>query len=168
MKFIHKIFLVLFVLTQSCNEAKVKDPVPETQALPEIENIKLTDLQGNAMKLSQYAGKTIFLNFWATWCKPCVMEMPSINNAKKLFSEEEVVFLFASNESVEEIENFKNNNLFDFNYFRMENMEQMNIQALPTTFIFNPKGEKVFAEIGFRQWDDSANIELIQKIINQK
>ena len=47
-------------------------------------------------------------------------------------------------------------------------MEELNIDALPTTYIFNPKGELVYSEIGFRKWDSPTNIEMISKINDQK
>ncbi len=54
---------------------------------------------------------------------------------------------------------------YKFHYVHLENTEQLKIQALPTTFIFNGKGELKFSESGFRKWDDATNIELITKIM---
>ena len=55
-------------------------PVLEGTALskPADYNLTLYDLEGRAVPFAQYRGKTVFLNVWATWCGPCVMEMPSI------------------------------------------------------------------------------------------
>jgi peroxiredoxin len=44
----------------------------------EVEDFRLTDLDGNQQSLSQYRGKIVLLNFWATWCKPCTTEMPAM------------------------------------------------------------------------------------------
>jgi len=44
----------------------------------EVEDFQLTDLEGKPQSLSQYRGKIVLLNFWATWCKPCTTEMPAI------------------------------------------------------------------------------------------
>ena len=55
----------------------------------------------------------------------------------------------------------------NLNFVRIENPEALGIEALPTTFIFNRKGELVFSEVGFRKWDDPATMEMVSKIINE-
>ena len=133
-----------------------------------FDKARLTDLESKAIDLGQYKGKTIFLNFWATWCKPCIAEMPSIQKARDILQHEEVVFLLASAESTEEIKLFRTAHNYPFNYTRIENSEELNIQGLPTTFIFDQKGQLVFAEMGARKWDEKANIDMVLKIINRK
>lgn len=132
----------------------------------DISKIKLTELNDQPIDLAQFEGKTVFINFWATWCKPCIQEMPTIESAQNSLKDENVVFLFASNEETERIETFGENHTYHFHYVHLENMEGQNIKALPTTFIFNPEGKLKFSEAGYRKWDDPANIELITKIMN--
>jgi thiol-disulfide isomerase/thioredoxin len=126
--------------------------------------VKLKELNGTPVDLSEYNGKTVFINFWATWCKPCIQEMPTIAEVQKLKGD--VVFLLASNEDPSQIEKFMKRHDYDFHYVHLENMEALKIPALPTTFIFNPEGKLKFAEAGLRMWDDPANIELINSITN--
>jgi thiol-disulfide isomerase/thioredoxin len=132
-----------------------------------MDHIKLTDLSGNSINLDSYKGKTVFINVWATWCKPCLQEMPTLAIAKDRLKEEPIVFLFASNESLDQIAKFKNKQTFDFQYVHLTNMEELSIQALPTTFIFDAQGELKFSEVGFRQWNDSVSMNLLNEIINQ-
>ena len=132
-----------------------------------IDKIRITNLNGQTIDLKQYQGKSIFINFWATWCKPCIQEMPSIKAAQSILKNEAVIFLMASNESAVEIEQFKINNVYNFDYVRIENSEEMNVQTLPVTFIFNRNGKLVFSEAGSRNWDEKSNIDLILKIIHQ-
>ena len=63
---------------------------------------------------------------------------------------------------------FQDKHSYDFNYVRVENLEELNIQALPTTYIFNPAGKLEFSEAGYRTWDAADNIEMISKIINHE
>ena len=133
-----------------------------------IEVVKLAELDGGPVDMGKYNGKTVFVNFWATWCKPCLQEMPSIQRMMEKVKEENIVFLFASDETAEQVENFKARNQYPFHFVLLKNSEELNIMALPTTFIFNPNGELVFSEMGVREWDDKANINLIQKIARQK
>lgn len=161
------ILLVLLIGFSSCTqrETNKKQPLGEQKTTA---TLKLSDMNGRPVRLEQFRGKTVFINFWATWCKPCIQEMPSIENAQRLLSKNGVVFLLASNETPDEIKAFKQAHRFDLKFIRLSNIEDLNIEALPTTYIYNPKGEKVFAEAGYRKWDDSSNIEMIRKIDNQQ
>jgi len=90
--------------------------------------------------------------------------MPSIEKAQHILRNEDVIFLLASGESAEEIEMFRNAHKYKFNYARIENSEELNIQVLPTTFIFSPEGKLVFSEMGYNKWDEKKNIDIILKI----
>ena len=138
-------------------------------ALPDtvLKKVKLLDLKGSSFSLEQFKGKTIFLNFCATWCKPCIVEMPTIEKAQNILNKEDIVFLIASGESADEIDAFKKVHSFKFNYLQVQNSEELAIESLPTTFIFNQDGELVFSESGYRKWDEKNNIEMILKIINK-
>ena len=166
MNLIYKIALILVIGIASCKE-KQKDNSPSSNQ-PEIDNIKLTSLSNSPINWDQYQGKTVFLNFWATWCKPCLQEMPSIEAAIKKLENENIVFLFASDEASDQIENFKRAHPFNFNYVRIENMNEVNIIGLPTTIIFNSAGKLSFSEMGYRKWDDKQNIDLILNIVKAK
>lgn len=131
-----------------------------------LSKIKLKDMNDRVIDLSNHKGKVIFINFWATWCRPCIEEMPSIKNAKSTLKGKNIEFLVASNEDLDRIQNFATKTKLGLNFVQLENMEELNIQALPTTFIFNAKGELVFSEMGYRKWDEQKNIEVITKIIN--
>jgi thiol-disulfide isomerase/thioredoxin len=127
----------------------------------ELDKIDLQTLDGNPINMDDFKNKTVFINFWATWCKPCIQEMPTIAKAQELLKDKNVVFLFPSNESVDLIEGFKERRNFDFNYVQVQNLEALNIMALPTTYIINPKGELIFSEAGFRDWSTDENLALI-------
>jgi len=159
--------IILLIVISACNNRTNEKPKEAAKLIREIEKIRLTDIKGQPVSLKQYNGKTIFINFWATWCKPCIKEMPSIIEAQNILQKENIIFLLASNESVEQIEEFSNTNKYKFNYVRIENGEEMNVQALPTTFIFNRKGNLVFSETGSRKWNEKNNIDLILKIAKE-
>ena len=151
------VFLFLIILA-GCSPSR-----KETEL--RLQDIRLTDLEGNAVDVSQFKDKTVLVNFWATWCKPCLQEMPSLAATQNRFKDQPIVFLFASNETTEQINRFKNKQKFEFNYLHLGNLEALNIQALPTTFIFDQTGELKFSEIGFRDWTSPASIEIITNIL---
>ncbi|WP_172644661.1 TlpA disulfide reductase family protein [Flavihumibacter sp. ZG627] len=155
--------VLLFISCKEVNKDKQVTILPDTT----FEKIKLADLKSNSFSLKQYAGKTIFLNFWATWCKPCIAEMPTIEKAQNILNKEEIVFLIASGEAIEEIEAFRKAHDFNFNYCQIQNSEELGFQALPTTYIFNAEGDLVFSESGYRKWDEKNNIDMILKIVNK-
>jgi len=167
MKNVFIVIVVLFTTIIGCQEAARDRSHTSVGMVPELEKIRLTDLENQPINLKQFSGKTIFINFWATWCNPCIKEMSSIQQAQELLKNEKLVFLMASNETAEQIQEFANRNDYTFNYVRVDNSEELNIQALPTTFIFNAHGKLTFSDEGYRKWNDKKNIDLILKITNE-
>lgn len=144
------------------NEVKETVPSAESSKKDERPKIKafdfiLTDQYGKAHKLSDYQGKTVFLNFWATWCPPCKEEMPYIEELYKEygFNEKDVVILGVANPkskdypysqdvSKEEIKNFLKENNYSFPVVFDESGEVLNnyyINAFPTTFMIDKNGD---------------------------
>lgn len=137
----------------------VVDPEPsateDATVIPSID-FTLTDQYGNIHKLSDYKGKVVFLNFWATWCPPCREEMPDIEKLYQEFglNQDEVVFLgvaaprSAENPYTNEVEkegviDFLNENNFTFPTVFDETGEvnyAYYIQALPTTYLVDKDG----------------------------
>lgn len=156
--------IALFLCFFGCKEINSNKPGREINT-HEFNKIQMTDLKEKPIDLNQYSGKVIFVNFWATWCKPCIEEMPSIERAQEILQKENIVFLLASNETIEQIEGFIGAQDYKLNYVRIKNMEELNIPVLPTTFIFNLDRQLVFSEMGYRKWDDTSNINLIRNYL---
>ena len=161
-----RIGLLFLFLISACKNATEKKGANTSQdkisqKSTEITQLHLNDLHDQPIDLEKYKGKIVFINFWATWCKPCREEMPSIKAAMEILKDEKVEFLFASDESTQQIEEFKAVHEYDFNYVKVENLSELNIMGLPTTYIFNPNGELIFSDMGYRKWNDKANIDLI-------
>ena len=143
-------------------EITVEDPFSETNL---VDKIKLVDLENNPVDIKSFAGKKIFLNFWATWCKPCILEMPSIERAEKLLSNDDFVFLIASDESVGRIKRFMATRDFDLQFVRLETpFPDIGILSLPTTLIIDPTGKIVMNQIGAMEWDTPEVLEKLRGI----
>jgi len=124
------------------------------------------DLDGNTVFLSDYKGKKILLNFWATWCRPCVEEMPYLERSKPFLEKENYVMLLATDQTIKEIKPFIAKTNYRLNFLSYTGtFSQLNIYALPTTFIYNEQGEKVDEIIGASDWDSP---EMIHKLKNIK
>lgn len=119
-------------------------------------NLRLINSKGEQVNLEQFRGKVVFLNIWATWCPPCVAEMPGIN---KLFNElkddNDIVFLMLSvDDDFSKAKRFKEKKGFDFEVFeavgRVPQMYQS--QSIPTTYVINSKGELVLTHKGMADY----------------
>lgn len=133
-------------------ETTQPEPSAEPTPQPEIPapDFTLTDQYGNSHTLSDYKGKTVFLNFWATWCGPCKSEMPDIQKLYESYGEnsEDLVVLAVANPggqdvSQEEIEQFLEDNGYTFPVLMDDTgitLAYYGISAFPTTFMIDSGG----------------------------
>jgi thiol-disulfide isomerase/thioredoxin len=159
---------LILIAFSGCNTKTKEDS--KNQIVPSVSKDVVKEslfqhLDGKAIELSDYKGKRIVLNYWATWCVPCIKEMPSLLKAQEILEKEDYVFLLASDESVEKIENFISKYKFDFSFIKFNgSLSEQKIYALPTTFIYNTKGEKADEIIGAVEWDSKEIIEKLKNI----
>ena len=101
-------------------------------------------------------------NFWATWCAPCIKEMPDIKKAEEILEEYGYTFLLVSDETLDEISDFKNEWNFDFNFLKStKSFETLGVYAMPTSYIFDENGKIVETIVGAVDWDSK---EIIDKL----
>jgi thiol-disulfide isomerase/thioredoxin len=128
----------------------------------------LITLEGAEVSLSQFKGKVVFLNFWATYCRPCVAEMPNIQNLYDFLKEDEVVFLLASHEKKETVQKFikKNPHTFPVYIYDPEGLSDFfSLQNIPTTVILDRQGMVVCEYRGAAKWDDESCISFIRALL---
>lgn len=135
-------------------ENKTDEEVSKEDAKIKAINFTVYDENNNEVKLEDYIGKPIVINYWATWCGYCVKEMPTFN---KVYEEEkdEVVFMMINatggvSETVDKAKKFIKENNFQFPVYydiKEEVGYQYGIYSLPTTIFINKKGE---IEIGYK------------------
>lgn len=158
-----RIFLIaLLALVAGCSPSKQEAKSPD-----DIGSIELTDLKGEPVDLSDLKGKVVFVNFWATWCRPCLEEMPSIMRLRDQLSPDDVVFYFASDEELDRISGFVEKRKFTGNFVVAKNEEQLGIQALPTTFIYDKSGKRVFSEVGYKNWDEPTATAIVTDLLKK-
>lgn len=131
------------------------------------DGIALADLDGNIISLESYEGKVVFLNLWATWCGPCIKEMPSIAQLMDDVKDEDVAFLFASNEEVKKIQAFAAKRDFPFNYVQLKTpLEDLNVAVIPVTYLIDKNGHVQYTEKGMRDWSTPESKQLITSLLN--
>ena len=127
-----------------------KDKVELLQVGDDAPDFVLTDLEGNSHKLSDYKGQGVFLNFWGTWCEPCVEEMPAMERQYQQYEKQGVHVLSVNiAQSKMEVSSFRNQLDLTFPIVIDKNksvMEAYNVTWLPATVLVNPEGkiEKIY------------------------
>ncbi|HYQ70448.1 MAG TPA: TlpA disulfide reductase family protein [Gammaproteobacteria bacterium] len=140
-------------------------PVPGAIPAPDFE---LRDTDGRLHRLSDYRGKTVIINFWATWCPPCREEIPSMNRAWQQLREVDVAMLAVNmGEDEDTIFVFTADYPAEFPLLLDRDgavTAQWPVKGLPTTYIVAPDGTIAYRAIGGRDWDDSEILETLRAL----
>jgi thiol-disulfide isomerase/thioredoxin len=125
---------------------------------------KVYTLSGAPTTLGEYRGKVVFVNFWATWCGPCVAEMPSIQRLQEKMKDTPVQFLLVSDEDPATIEKFVKKKLWTLQSFHGDGKPPsvFHTIGIPATFIVNPSGMVVYRHIGGARWDADEVVEFLR------
>lgn len=162
------IFFVVFVLAVYIflmPSVKKGDPAPD---------FSLKDIDGEEVKLSGLRGKVVFLNFWATWCPPCLEEIPSINLLKERFNRDDFVILAVNIDKTpgSEIKKFVKEKGLNFRVLldpgEDVSAKKYGITGVPETFLIDRDGRVVERYIGPRDWADEKFINEFNKLLESR
>ena len=135
----------------------------------EAPGFSLNDLEGNQVSLSDFRGKLVFLNFWATWCPPCRAEMPSMQTLHEELAEEEFTILAVDlQESKRDVADFIAENGFTFPVLldtRGQVGSQYGARSIPTTYLIDKNGMAIAYLIGSRMWDETVVYETFRELM---
>lgn len=126
-------------------------------------------LSGEKVKLSNYLGKPVFLNFWATWCGPCVGEMPAIENIKNEYDGKLEVLLINGGESRDDVEFFINKKGYSFNVGLDKNGEILTTydsMYIPLSIFIDENGVIQERKVGALSYNDMKNI--VKNLVNME
>ena len=145
------------VLTLFANQASAqfeKKPWPKSIAAPRIE---YTDLSGKTWNGQHLKGRVVILNFWATWCAPCLEELPSLQTLQDFSDNAEVVILTINvKESPNKIEPFMKRNGFTFPVIADRSGEiskKWGVRLFPTSVVISAQGKPVWVFEGTVDWN---------------
>ena len=129
-------------------------------------NWQLTDANGDIANLLDFKNKVVVINIWATWCPPCVAEMPEF---QKLYSDykNKVSFLFIAQDQKIKVDNFLAKKGFDLPvyYENSKTPKALESKSIPKTFIISKNGQLVIAETGVANWNGTVTRNLLDKLI---
>jgi len=128
-------------------------PEPDEREQPQSEAFALPDLNGQEQSLGQYRDKWVVVAFWATWCAPCVEEIPDLKAFHSRHQAKDAVVVGVNMESIEleKLRLFVNEHGINYPVWHMEPVLETplgKVFGLPTTYLVNRTGEVVAREIG--------------------
>ncbi len=132
-------------------------------------NWPLHTADGSEMLFSELEGEVIFLNFWATWCPPCIAEMPSIQNLYNEYGKQ-VQFVLVTREDVATVQDFLDRNEYNLPvYFQEYREPELFVSSsIPTTFILSRDGRVVVNKKGAARWDSRPVKKLLDKLAGEE
>ena len=160
------IVLLLFSLPAAAQQAGAG--LTRLADAPLAPDFSLLDMEGAVHRLSDYRGRIVIVNFWATWCPPCREEMPSMQRAwEQLRPEGILMFGINVGEDEDTIFQFTADYPVDFPLLMDSDSAvtgQWPVRGLPTTFVVDPAGRLVYRAIGSREWDDPVLLALVRAL----
>ena len=147
-------------------ESMLQPPPFPTQTRMDY-NWRVQGLDGKELDVGKTKGKVIFLNFWGTWCPPCVAEMPSIQRLYDRIKSEEIHFICVSEEGRTKVSKFVKEKGFTFPLYTLvgEKPQVFKTRGIPATFIISQDGQIVFKHVGSANWDHKTSIDYIKGLM---
>ena len=129
----------------------------------------LNQLDGETLNFEDLKGKVVFINFWATWCAPCVAEMPSINSLYDMYKDDpQVIFVMINVEDKDEkVRKFIKKKNFTFpiylpNATRIPKVYES--KGIPTTFVLDKEGYIAYKKVGMANYDAENFVKFIARL----
>lgn len=134
----------------------------------ESSNWIIRDKNGKTAVFSDFYDKPIFVNVWATWCPPCIAELPGIAEIQEEFGND-VHFILVTNEDQNTVNKFiEKNNYQNLNiYFSGRLPHDFETSSIPATFILDKNQKIIVNKKGAARWNSSSTKDLLTKIINE-
>ena len=134
---------------------------------PTIDITKLTVVDENDTKfeIASLKGKKVILSFYASWCPPCREELKTLAKIKdqKLAG---IEILAVTDESLEKLTDFKNRSQYPFTFLALTKVfSDIGINSIPTTYLLNTKGEIVYNNVGYIDWEDESTFQHLTSLM---
>ncbi|MEX0648277.1 MAG: TlpA disulfide reductase family protein [Balneolaceae bacterium] len=151
---IRRLFYSLVILLIVAGCAEESGEVSEDDGSPEsiVENARFHDLDGNEVSIGDFRGKLVLIDFWESWCGPCLQVFPAMEELRGEYPDEfEVLAVTVGlNEGPEEAREFAEEHGYDFNflYDEYEVFTRLGGQGIPFKAIVSPEGKVISIEMG--------------------
>ena len=167
---------IVFILPEPVCSSEVNELItslgitslPEGKTAPDF---TLENLNGKEVSLSDYRGRLVFLNFWATWCPPCRSEMPSMEKLYQKFRDEDFVILAVDlRESQNTVKDFARDYKLNFSILLDSTGkigDTYGVRAIPTTYLINPQGKLIGKAVVARDWASQEAVKLVVQLLEE-
>ena len=167
--------LSILYLNEVIEAPKLEAPSAEDMKVTTIDfdsnMLQFSDLDNNIFSIQDFKGKNLFINYWATWCNPCLAEMPYMAELyEKYKNEDDIVFLYLSREELNTIKNYipKDESLQKLPIYKIiTDDEFFATSGIPTTFIINSDGKVIVKDLGSAFWNDESVYKFIDNLIGK-
>ncbi|MGV8829164.1 MAG: TlpA family protein disulfide reductase [Breznakibacter sp.] len=124
----------------------------------------ITSLEGETVRLQFPSGKPALINFWATWCPPCIAELPALQRLYDQY-QGKVDFYFISDEDPQTLKAFLEKKGYTIPVYTIgQNVEgKLHSRSIPATFLIAPNGRLIMNKTGAAKWDGNK----VKKTINE-
>ena len=156
---------VVGVITYLAMPASAAELKPYDGATPPL---ALNTLQGEAVNLEDYRGQLVMVQFWATYCTPCRVEMPSMNRLQKVMGENFKILAVDMGEAAAEVQQFVDEVKPEFTILMDEDGEALaawKVFAAPATFIIDPAGKIRYTLFGATEWDSEETVVQLKALM---
>ncbi len=135
-------------------------------------DFSLMNMEGESVTLSQFRGKVVMLNFWATWCPPCRMEIPSMERLHNRLKGQDFVILAVNveREGKAAVAAFNQELPHSFPVLLDDSKQvqgRYKVRSYPETFIIDKDGVIVEKVLGARRWDDTGYLKLFSSLMGR-
>jgi peroxiredoxin len=167
-KFIGKEVKPAAIVESNAKKFGIERPEQTTTA----PDFALDDLTGKRVTLKEQRGKVVFLNFWATWCPPCIQEMPTMEKLHQDLGKDGLVILAINfQETPKQVNEFFREHSLAFSALLDRDgkvFELYQAWALPMSAIINKRGELVGKAMGYRDWHSEEARQLFQELLAEE
>lgn len=143
----------------------------DTERMSVDYNMPLVTLEGNPVHLSAFKGDVIFLNFWATWCPPCIAEMPNIQALYEQYKQKaDIEFVMVSlDEDPAKAEAFMKRKGFTLPVYKMagNRPHMLRSSVVPTTYVISKDGYLVSKKEGMANYNTSSFKQFLETLLNE-
>lgn len=134
-------------------------------------NLQLKDMFGQQLDLQDYQGKVVLVNFWASWCPPCVHEMPSMSQLKSHYQQQEFEILAVNlGEQKQQVQQFLEKHPVNFPVLldtAATAVQAWQVFAYPSSYLIDKQGQIRFALFGGTEWDAPHHLEIIDQLLQE-
>ncbi len=168
------IYSLAFLFIVACgsekkNESAASQNKESANKAEHVEQAAFTDLDGNSVDLSEFGGKVVLIDFWETWCKPCLASFPTMQKLMDNYPDQFIVLAVTPGftNTREDAREFAQNHDYDFVYLFDENKlhQKLNVQGIPFKVFVDAEGNFIESSLGSR--GPEGDYEHAKKIIEE-